>query len=300
MSARPQIMSLALGDIAEGEHLGLIDDGALACLTARLAIEGQRIPVLVRQNGNRAAQPWTLVAGRHRYRSALALGWPALDALQCADEHDGADVIARIQVAENLDRRVLRPIEKAIHLMQRWHETAASIPAFASVTNAQKRRAAQVRWGASASVANADIIDAAVADTSGWGVRSVRRYRTLHAAIVGELPDLFAGLNAHPLGESLSAMERLAKLNPHARQKTAETLLSQPEWPSLDAVMVAAGTAENKGARAADDDFESLVITRWSRMPLRAKKGVGVQIATTAPPTVAAAMIEAFRERGLL
>lgn len=300
MTAPRPVMALPIGEIAEGEHIGLIDEGALACLTARLAIEGQCIPALVRRNGNRAAHPWTLVAGRHRYRAAMALGWATLDAVQCADERDGADVLKRIQVAENLDRRVLRPIERALHIMHRWGEIAATMPVSATVADTQQRAAIRARWSVSATVADTSAVDAKVAETCGCSVRTVQSYRAIHAALVVALPDLFASLNAHPLGESLSAMDRLAKLNPTARRQAAETMLARSDWPSLDAVMVAAELSDSKGNRPPADNHEAHILGRWDRMPLRAKRGVGIEIATIAPPTVAAAMIEAFQKRGLL
>lgn len=50
-----------IGELAPDDYVGLIDDQAVEHLKLRLAAEGQHMPIWVRQNGNAAKMPYSVV-----------------------------------------------------------------------------------------------------------------------------------------------------------------------------------------------------------------------------------------------
>jgi len=306
------ILSLPLadiGDLPDEQCVGLIDDDAVTCLKARLAIEGLETPIWVRRNGNAAKLPWSVIAGRHRLRAARALGWTAIDAEQRADAGSDAAELRRLQLAENLDRRVLRPIERACFIMERWREAATTLEPSAP-TN-QQSLASRARWSVSATVAdtsktalatvaNAEAIDAATAEASGIAGRTVRRYRQLYDAIVTGLPEQFAELNAHPLGESLKAMEKLAGLGPDARPKVAALLRSRLDWPNIKAVFVKAGIEASNGNRVDPDKPDITFMTALGKMKGPRRRVTLLAMAADLTPSDVLSMVEVFKKRRII
>lgn len=288
-----------VGELDAALYVGLIDEAAIACLSVRLATEGLLTPIWVRRNGNAAETRWSVIAGRHRLRAAQRLGWTEIAAVQHADASSGPDELRALQVAENLDRRVLRPIERACNIMERWRAAAKEM--LPSEAHNQQSRASRARWHAVATVANADAADEATASACGLSVRSVQRYRQLHEALVVPFPDLFAPLNAHPLGESLAAMTRIAQLKqPEARQKAIETILSRPDWQSMDEVMVAAGLAMSTGNRVNPEKLGAVMMDAWAKLPPLGRKAHVEWLAEKVTPGQALNMVARFKERGLL
>lgn len=178
-----------IGELPADHYVGLIDDGAVACLTARFAAEGLLTPIWVRRNGNAAKNPWSVIAGRHRLRAAVQLGWAEIAAEERAGPDSTPDQLRCLQIAENLDRPVLRPIERACYLMERWREAATRI--VPSVAHNQQSDAIRQRWSASATIANTaagdvQAVDEAAAAACGeLKARTVRLYRKLYVAVVG-------------------------------------------------------------------------------------------------------------------
>lgn len=269
MSAAPTQLQIPLDQIGELPaelYVGLIDDDAVDCLVARLGVEPLRTPIWVRQNDSTDEAPYSVIAGRHRLRAAGKLGWKAIAAEVRADPSTSKDEIRRLQLAENLDRRVLRPIERALGIMHRWWEFASQVSG--PQANTQQAQAAQARWTASATVANAVEIDRMAAAATGTPVRTIERYRQLHERLVAPFPKYFALINAHPLGVSLHEMARLAAEKDQANRLKAVMLLLEDdrEWKSMDQVLVAAGLKASNGNRADESRFDAVFWDRWKQM----------------------------------
>lgn len=277
----------------------MIDDAAIECLSVRLAVEPLLTPIWVRRNGNAAATRWSVIAGRHRLRAAKRLGWTEISAVQHADASSGPDELRALQVAENLDRRVLRPIERACNIMERWRAAAKEL--LPSEVHNQQSRAIRMRWHGLATVADTDVADAATASACSMSARSVRRYRQLHEALVVPFPDLFAPLNGHALGESLSAMTRIAQLKqPEARQKAIEMVLSRSDWQSMDEVMVAAGLAMSTGNRVNPEKLGAVMMDTWAKLPPAGRRAHIEWLAEKVTPGQAMDMVSRFKQRGLI
>jgi ParB family chromosome partitioning protein len=269
-----------IGELEPDQYVGLIDVSAVACLTVRLAAEGLHTPIWLRRNGNAAKTRWTVIAGRHRLRAARQLGWAAIHAEQRADASSGPDELRRLQLAENLDRRVLRPIERALHIMARW-----------------RGEVEERGWDI---VSHARDADAATAVACGVDERTIRRYRRIHDEIISRLPDLFAALNAHPLGESLSAMTQLARLNDVACLKAATLLLSRPDWKSMDEVLSAAGIKISTGNRVDAERSDAVLLDAWSKAGTVVRRAHVEWLAAKLTPGLAQCMIAGLKARGLL
>lgn len=153
-----------IGELAPDDYVGLIDDTAVECLKARFAAEGQHTPIWVRQNGNAAKMRFSVVCGRHRLRAAKALGWNEIQIEVRADMHSTRADLVALQVIENLDRRVLRPIERAKFIMVRWCELAKSC--VQSSTESQQKQAIRARWSALAILANTSTADRDAVDNT--------------------------------------------------------------------------------------------------------------------------------------
>lgn len=295
----------AIGELRDDQYVGMIDGSAVAMLRARIAVEGLLTPIWVRRNGNAAGAKWSVIAGRHRLRAAIALGRTEIEAVEKAGPDSGDDELRRLQLAENLDRRVLRPIERSCYIMERWREAATAV--VPTVASNQQTDAIRSRWSVSAIVANTPVgdikaVDLATAAACGLkGERSVQRYRKLYAAIVGDLADLFAALNANPLGESLSGMTTLANIKAvDTRRAAAGAVLSSLEWPNIQAALVAAGIRESNGNRDDPNQPDATVIGTIAKMSAVRRRVTFCELARGMIPTDALALVQVFKERNIV
>lgn len=306
MTGDQTVMMLPIAEIGEldaSDYVGLIDQTAVECLAARLEIDGLHTPIWVRRNGNAAKVRWSVIAGRHRLLAACSLDWTEIAAEERAGPDSKSAELRRLQVIENLDRRGMRPIERALFIMERWKEAAAAHPASAPGT--QQEAAVRERWSYGKPIAHAPhadrrATDAETAISCDLGARSVRTYRRIFEKIVGDLSDLYAQLNAHPLGGDLSAMSTLASIRmPDTRRKAAVFILSRADWKSIEEAMVAGGFEASKGNRSSPLE---LAKNRWMNLPPEHRKAHLRWLAAEAPltPSIAIEMVASFRARGLL
>ncbi|HEX4738733.1 MAG TPA: ParB N-terminal domain-containing protein [Allosphingosinicella sp.] len=313
MSAGRSILSLPIAEIAVGERVGFFHPDHAARLGASIAAEGQHDPIHVRRNGNRAERPWTLVAGLHRLRGVEGIGRQVIDAIQAADASSDEATLLRLELSENLDHRAPLPIERAMFIAARA-QLEEEIDHPGRLGEGRAQRAARTRWDASAtiaqafdpagSLATAEALDwrQRTAAVCGCSLRTFALYLSIYRALVEPFPrDVLAEMNRHPLAESLTNLLRIVKLpTPEGRRRVIDAMLADPELPTMDAAFVAAELSTSKGNRPASDDFEARVLRGWDRMKLRQKRGVAIHIAKHAPPSVAAEMVQALRDRGLV
>lgn len=105
-----QVLELDPATIDISGRVGLFFPEKAEAYAALMARDGQRTPITVRRNGSRAKLPWTLVAGLHRHRGCEIAG---LKFRALAVEGDD-DALKAVQASENLDRRDLSPLERAM------------------------------------------------------------------------------------------------------------------------------------------------------------------------------------------
>lgn len=276
-----------IGELDAQDYVGLVDDDAVAQLSIRLAADGLHVPIWVRRNGNAAKKRWSVVAGRHRLLAAIKLGWTEIKAEERAGPSTERDELRRLQIIENLDRRDLRPIECALFVMKRWREAAARI--VPSVAKNQQTEAVRARWSVLASNANTTAanrgeVDQATAADCGKKERWVRIYRRLYDTIIVPFPDLFEALNAHPLGEQLAAMNRLATIpRDEARRTAIQSVLSRPDWQSVDEALLAVGIGADRGFRVDPNQPEKVVWDGWMKLSEPTRRATFLAIATNVP-----------------
>lgn len=105
-----QVIELNPADIDVSGRIGLFFPEKAEAYSVLIARDGQHTPIFVRRNGNRAKQPWKLVAGLHRHRGCEIAG---LNVRALAVEGDD-DAMTAMQASENLDRREPSPLERAM------------------------------------------------------------------------------------------------------------------------------------------------------------------------------------------
>lgn len=307
MTGDQTVMTLPIPEIGElgaSDYVGLIEEAAVECLAARLEIEGLHTPIWVRRNGNAAKVRWSVIAGRHRLLAARSLGWTEIAAEERAGPGSKSVELRRLQVIENLDRRTMRPIERALFLMDRWREVAATLPS--PVPTSQQESAVRERWAYCSPLANTPVADRTLADAEtaqscASSVGTIRRYRRIFEKIVGDLPDLYAQLNAHPLGVELSAMSTLASIRmAYTRRQAAQALLSRLDWKSMEEVLVAAGIAASTGNRRDPNNHGQKMKDAWSIMPSPDRRAHVDWLAGEVTAGQAVSMVATFKRRGLL
>lgn len=308
-TAETKTITVSVAEISElpaGEYVGLIDEAAVLHLKSRIAAEGLRNPIWVRKNGNAAKTRYSVIAGRHRLRAVRALGWAQITAEVRAGPGSDVAELKCLQLAENLDRRVLRPIELACFIMERWAQAAKSV--MAPNQKNQQSQASRARWSALLTVSNTPAtdrgrVDEATAQLISKGKSTVRLYRSIFEKLVVPFPDHFALINAHPLGESLSAMQTLAS-QMHGerypqRKKAIEALLDpSKDWASMTEVLVAIGLSSSNGNRGTGDTHFGLKLKEnWRALSAPAKRKHFLELASDIPPSLVGEAIEELRKK---
>ena len=260
----------------------------------------QHTPIQVKRNGNAAKLRWTLVAGLHRLRGAQQIGWSEIDAIQVADASASDTELRRLELAENLSHRFRRPIERSIMMVEHARlEEAIDHPG--RVGEAPIERALRVRTSTSVTMTDVDGWRARTATAFGCSLTSLERHQRIHRAIVEALADLAQPLNDHPMGESFSNLMKLAGIKADdARRKAVETILSKPDWKSMDEVLVASGLTISTGNRVDTNKLGAVMIDTWSKMPPIGRKAHVEWLAGEITPGQAKSMVATFKKRGLL
>ncbi|MCX7283655.1 MAG: ParB N-terminal domain-containing protein [Novosphingobium sp.] len=279
-----------VGELPADHYVGLIDDQAIAHLAVRLAAEGLHNAIWVRQNGNAAKARFSVIAGRHRLRAARALGWTEIEVEVRAGQASTTAELKRLQLIENLDRRTPRPIERACLIMERWQSEACK-QGWDIVSHAR------------------DLDDLTGRQCGNVDGRTIRRYRRIFENIVVAFPDQFALINAHPLGESQSAMQTLASqklieptsvrpVGVNNRRMAVDKLLERTDWKNIDEVLLAAGIHDSNGRRGEGAVDSGLKLRNvWRALPIDAKRTHFVEMASDIPPFLVRETIELLKKR---
>lgn len=304
MSAVSELIPIAeIGELKAEDYVGLIDREAIESLKVRLAAEGLHTPIWLRRNGNAwKGARYSVIAGRHRLIAASELGWTEIAAEVRAGPDSKPDRIKALQLIENLDRRIPRPIERACLIMERWRVVAAtinpSVPANQQAAAARKRWSAPDNAGVFTTTVNALDIDKGTALAVGETSRAVGVYRRLFERLVTPFPDQFALINAHPLGESLAHMQTLAAVplsefpKVDSRREAVNQLLTSNDWPNMEAVLRAAKLHESTGNRAKPEaKFQAI----WNGFDTAQKRSHFEAMARDIPYSVVRDVIEALK-----
>ncbi|WIA56577.1 hypothetical protein N6H05_01765 [Sphingobium sp. WTD-1] len=250
-----QVLKVSPNDVAIGERLGAFHPDKGAALGKLMLADGQNEPIKIVRNGPRAAQPWTLVVGRHRHYGAECEGL-MLDAL----EVEGDEVTLRqIEASENVQRGSRSPLERA-SFVRAIADAAEARLAASHGGLSQQSIAIRARWDAAKAKApgverSSDLNDAEADHTAanfatvyGWqestanalglSKRTIRDDLALHRALIAPFPALWRGLATHPIvGENASALRDIASIvDLGNRQALIESLVETPDMTLAQAM----------------------------------------------------------------
>lgn len=107
-----EITAIALDQIDATDRLRPVDPAHVEAIAASIAQSGLHAPIILRPEGNR----YRLVAGAHRLEACRSLAWSSIDAII---ENVGDDEARLIEIDENLMRRELSALDRAIFLAER-------------------------------------------------------------------------------------------------------------------------------------------------------------------------------------
>lgn len=268
------IVSVETDAIVLGDRLRPVDQVWARALGELMLREGQRTPIDICRSAD--GTRWEIAGGGgHRLTGAQIVGIEHLKAIVHSAD---ADERRRREIAENLHRRDLDPVERAAFVA----EAVAIQKRRAGVAPERSGRSASanVRWQKAlkdeAHNAN-DIVSFAygwtqeVADALGFNKRTIERdlllYRRLAPSLVARLRE-----QRHPILANASQLRALAKLD-EAEQVSIVDQLTAAE----PAKSVSEAQARMRGAnRVANDPAAknlSAFLGAFSRMSLTEKKG---------------------------
>ncbi|MGG9999719.1 ParB/RepB/Spo0J family partition protein [Pseudovibrio ascidiaceicola] len=200
--------NLPLKDIIVPDRLRPTHQDWIEVLASSLDELGLKEPIVVREVKHGRSKQIELVAGAHRLAAAAKLGWEEIPVSLV----EASDLEARlIEIDENLMRRELNPLDRAIFLNERklvHEEMYPETKHGGDVKSAEFKEKNQM--------ANlATRFSKAAADRTGLSERSIRRA----VSIISKLsPDVIELVRETGLAESGKELEALAKKEPAAQR----------------------------------------------------------------------------------
>lgn len=320
-----QVIELDPATIDVTGRVGLFYPEKAEAYAALIARDGQRTPIVVRSNGNRAKLPWTLVAGLHRHAACTMAGLP----IRAIVVEGDADELRAIQASENLDRRDLLPLERAMFVAAVADAAKKRAYTLHGVDNdkalAAKAKAATVKMTAAkrvdqiqfTSVEKADAEaefagdmlssayswNDATAAASGMGVESLKRSLRIYRIIVEPNRDLMDALKNHAVAGNASALLAIcAKGNDPANVRAiVEWLIAHPDAKTADEAMVALELMPSRGGTGApatgDTKFLNGLQSNLQRLSLNGQRRAADVIAQSIAPSALTAVRDAISAR---
>lgn len=107
-----EITEIALDQIDATDRLRPVDPAHVEGIAVSIGQIGLKQPIILRPEGNR----YRLIAGAHRLEACRSLGWASIDAVI---ENVDADEARLVEIDENLMRRELSALDRALFLAER-------------------------------------------------------------------------------------------------------------------------------------------------------------------------------------
>lgn len=326
-----EVLNLDTASVDEpvDQRIGLFFPEKAAALAVLIAAHGQNDPIKVRRNGNRARLPWTLVAGRHRLEACRIADMPVR---AIAVEGD-ADTLRAIQASENLDRRELMPLERAmfvaavadaakarlreVHGGKSQQQIAAEIGASeraVKMTERSNDRAEKVQFtpvekADAEAEATGEVLSStyrwsdATAAACGMGIESLKRSLRIFRIVVEPNRDLMDAFKDHGVAANASALLALCGHgnNPANVRAAIEWLIANPEAKSADEALVALELMRSRGGVSApvtgDTKFLNGLQSNLQRLSLSGQRRAADVIAQSIAPSALIAVRDAISAR---
>lgn len=268
MSAHnPAIFKLDPRTIVVEERIGIFWPEKATGYGALMARDGQNEPIKIRWRGKGDARDAVLVVGYHRLRGAIEFDLPFID---CMEAKGTRDQLRLIEASENMDRRDLEPIERALFVRARVDLAKARV-ATANAGYSPQELAAAARWNnvrnnvavrpdekVAAEAAYAECISCTphgwsenVAESLGMSRRSLFDSLKIHRQLIEPFErELWEALARVPLGRKKTSLFELADIaDEETRRLVIDTIVGDDmgEIKSVSDAMIAAGAKAAAG-----------------------------------------------------
>lgn len=294
-----EVLELPVGDIdpAIPSRIGLFFPEKAEALAALIGAHGQNDPIKVKRNGARAATPWTLVAGLHRLEACRLLDQPVQAIAVDGDE----DALRAIQASENLDRRTLGALERAmfvaavaeaakrqayeLHGVDNDKALAAKAKAAGDKMSSAERLEKVTFHPVEKADVEAELASFALRTTSySWNAkvaevcemtdRHLQRALRVYRVIVEPNRDLMDAFKSHPVASNGNALLAICHKDkaPTLVRSIVQWLIAHPAETTADAAIEAV-CGKATGARTEDQKRLSAFNSAFQRMTALQKRG---------------------------
>jgi ParB family chromosome partitioning protein len=277
-----EIIALHADDIDASERLRPIDMSWAAALGQIMLVEGQGTPIQVCR-GKRGKKPWRLVAGGHRH--AAASMFLELNPLRAIEVPDSELARRQAEIAENLWRRELAPLDRATFLAEMYEVLRARAGLPAGLTPQQiainarwKKELRKAAGDTSETISHVYGFTSQIADQIGFTKRTVELDLMLAKRLSPRLADR---LRAHPVSQNATQLRAIAKLEQDEQASVVELLLG-----GAKSVAEALARLRERPEVSPEDKRLSAFIGAFARMSLPEKKGALAQLAGMVPAGV--------------
>lgn len=237
------IIEIDPNTVGYSNRIGLLWQDKAQAMGVMMKRDGQNDPIKVRKGGKGEAE-WMLVAGLHRNEGAKLEGMMVHAIVVQGD----ALQLRLIEASENMHRRDLGPIEKALFVRALADVYEAQFTRDFGGASAQEI-GQRKRWEAERDLVQngadkladieADHSAATIAGLYGWqdqaaaaldmSPRSLRDYLLIHRQIIAPLPDHYEELARHPIGQKRKTVMELAEIGDvENRRAVIDCLLEYP------------------------------------------------------------------------
>lgn len=251
---------IPLDCINDTDRLRPLDGDWVAALAESIREHGLEQPIVVRPNPlDSTGQHMVLVAGGHRLAAYRLLELPEISAIVREIDKDQARLI---EIDENLMRRELSPLDRAVFVSERkavWERIHPDTAHGGDRKSRKKQGENQV-----ANIATRFSKD--VAAKVGLSERSIQ----LACRIASELgPDAIASLRGTPLAENQSQLIALSRMEPAARAQAIEAAV-RSNTKTVSAAMRSIGLGGSD--RNPDDVMFAKLSDLWARSSAKVRR----------------------------
>lgn len=266
--------TISVGSIDASNRLRPIDPDWVIALAASIEQSRLETPIVVRPQG----EGYALICGGHRLAAMQALGMSELTIGEHILIRQQTNAEARLaEIDENLIRRELNPLDRALFLAERKRVWEEINPQVTHGGDRRSTRAQELRQKINAPNWRLDLPERFTADAAertGLGERTIQRALTLAERLDANAREL---IRATPMAKSQSALLSLAEESPEDQRRIAR-LVASGQAGTLAQARIAAGLA-HEAQRDAQTRIWSCFLSLWAKANTRTRKAIAEHVA---------------------
>jgi ParB family chromosome partitioning protein len=268
-------------DPDEAGRIGLFYPAKAEALGFLMQRDGQNDPIKVVRAKASSPYDWTLVSGLHRLKGCLSANIQVL-AFDVSDKDD----LRGIQASENVDRRELEPLERAmfVHAVvtrikvqlatQHGDISQHALAGKARALRAQETERDIAKEDVAAAESNLLLAygwNEQAAEACGYGVDDIKRSMRIYRCIVEPCRDLMDAFKDHSVAKNASALKSIAaEKTASTRRRIIEALIGDVEKTLEQAMHEIDPKAKKEVSHY--DKFSNQVRGGWSRLTTSEKR----------------------------